>query len=294
MKDACRFIALLFGVVVNLPFSAAQAAPSSTKYVISQFLLSAKSKNEYLNDFASADLQIKENGHLVQRQELKKLNDARMRYCILFDTSNSAKSDFKVEQELALEILQQTINPDTDSGWLVVVNTQPIPQYETHDPKMIGQTIVAARPGGGTAIYDAITQCAQAMAGGLRYPLRRVMFIFSDGEDDTSKVSAEVASQSVLKAGLRVYVIYPPTSTHKDGRSFLQQIANATGGELFATYNEKDPGFLPLRLKNELQNLILVTYEANPPGKEPFRHVELKCKKKGVRVFAPNWIYLPN
>ena len=235
MKHICRFIALLFWGGFNLPFVSSQAAPVATDHGVARFLVSAKSKNSYLNDLAAADIQIKENGHPVQRQELRKLNDARMRYCILFDTSSSVKGDLKVERRAALEILQQTVNPDTDSGWLVVVNTEPTQEDETHDPMTIGRLIIAARPGGGTALYDAMAQCAQRMASGLPYPLRRVMFIFSYGGDDTSKVSANAALQAF---SARVYLTY----RHHQFRSvkiFFSEMLQTKQAEKFLLYTMK-------------------------------------------------------
>jgi VWFA-related protein len=274
---------------------AAQVSPSNNETVSStRFLFSAKSKNGFSTDLAPTDLQIKENGNPVAIQELKKLADPRMRYCILFDTSNSGKEDFRLSQRSALEVLQQAVHQDTDSGWLMLFDAKLLQSDETTDRMKIGKAIAAARPGGATAFYDAITHCAQRMADGPAEPLRKVMFIFSDGDDNYSQTTSKSAAQAVLRAGVRVYVVYTRAVIPRESLFYLQHLTKETGGKLFELNSEKDVAMAAAGMNQELTNLLAVTYGGNLTFANQPRHIELKCKRKGVEISAPQWIYLPN
>jgi hypothetical protein len=133
------------------------------------------------------------------------------------------------------------------------------------------------------------------MASGPAEPLRKVMFVFSDGDDNMSQTTSNSAVQAALQAGVRVYVVYAAiTHIPQESRFFLKHLTEKTGGKRFVLYGEKDTPVIAASLNQELTNLMAVTYATNPlPGNQP-RHIELKCERKGVEISAPQWIYLPN
>jgi len=268
------------------------SSPNSETLIPTRFLLTAKTKSGFSTDLTAAELRVTENGVPVAIQEIKKLDDPRMRYCILFDTSNSIRENFQLMQLAALAVLQRTVHPDTDLGWLVLFNTGLAQSEETKDIITIGNAISAARPGGGTSFYDAVTQCAQRMAKGPEGPSRKVMFIFSDGNDNQSQASAKTAKQAAVEAGVRVYAWH--VAPLHSGAAFLNQLTEETGGEVFVLFGNKDTVVFAAEIDQELHNLLAVTYTRKPGKENEVGHIDIKCERKGVRISAPKSIYLHN
>jgi VWFA-related protein len=280
---------------VALCTTSGQTSPSNPETLIpTHFLLTAKTKKEFSTDLTPAELRVTENGNPVTIQEIKKLDDARMRYCILFDTSNSTRKDFQLMQRAALEMLQQAVHHDTDSGWLVLFNTGLAQSEETKDTIAIGNAITAARPSGGTSFYDAVTQCAHRMARGPEEPLLKVMFIFSDGDDNQSHMTSQEAMQAAIEAGVRVYAVYAEPVPPQESAHVLKHMTAETGGQVFVLSGNKDTAVFAAQLDKELHNLLAVTYARKPSQDNEVRHIDIKCERKGVRIYAPRSIYLHN
>ncbi|HSS96119.1 MAG TPA: VWA domain-containing protein [Terriglobales bacterium] len=293
MKATRSFVLLMLAGAVICTASGQSSSLDPETLIPTHFLLTAKIKKEFSTDLTAAELQVKENGNRVAIQEIKKLDDPRMRYCILFDTSNSTRASFQLMQRAALAVLQQTLHPDTDSGWLVLFNTGLAQSEETKDTIAIGNAISAARPAGGTAFYDAVTQCAHRMAQGPDEPSRKVMFVFSDGDDNQSKMSSKAAIQAAIEAGVRVYIAYPEPGVPSQP-SILKHLTEETGGAVFVLNGNKDSAVFATALDQELRSLLTITYARKPSQENEVRHIDIKCERKGVRISAPKSIYLHN
>src|ERR1700758_596708 len=76
---------------------------------------------------------------------------------LLIDASNSVRDRFKFEQESAIEFLNQTIRPRYDKAFVVGFDVTPeITQDFTDNTEALSRGVRALRPGGGTAMYDAL------------------------------------------------------------------------------------------------------------------------------------------
>src|SRR5579863_3245891 len=76
---------------------------------------------------------------------------------LLIDASNSIRDRFKFEQQAAVEFLNQTIRHGYDSAFVIGFDVTPdVTQDFTDDTEKLSQGIRVLRPGGGTALYDAL------------------------------------------------------------------------------------------------------------------------------------------
>src|SRR5271155_3958600 len=76
---------------------------------------------------------------------------------LLIDASNSVRDRFKFEQESAIEFLNQTIRPRYDSAFVVGFDATPeVTQDFTDNTDFLAKGVHELRPGGGTAMYDAL------------------------------------------------------------------------------------------------------------------------------------------
>src|SRR5258708_29287143 len=76
---------------------------------------------------------------------------------LLIDASNSVRDRFKFEQESAIEFLNQTVRQRYDHAFVVGFDATPEVTHDfTDDSELLAHGVHELRPGGGTALFDAI------------------------------------------------------------------------------------------------------------------------------------------
>jgi VWFA-related protein len=218
---------------------------------------------------------------------------------LLIDASNSVRDRFKFEQESAIEFLNQTVRRGYDQAMVVGFDVTPeVTQDFTDDPEKLDHGVRELRPGGGTALYDALYYACrdkllkQAQAG----PTRRAIILLSDGEDNQSHVTREEAIEMAQRAEAVVYTISTNTSgTKGTGDKVLERIADATGGLAFFPFQLRDVANDFAEIQAELRSQYAVSYKPadfKPDGH--FRTIEIVANdRKTFRVRARRGYYAP-
>jgi Ca-activated chloride channel family protein len=269
------------------------AFPNPTTFTISSLLISARSKDGPV-ELTAADLEIKEDGKPVHIQQVHKLDQLPVRYCVLLDVSNSERDQFKLQQETAIRLVREVVRPKTDRGWVNLFSVVSNQGEETDDPEAVATTIAAARAGGGTALYDAIEQSATRMNQGPADSRPRIMFLLSDGGDNQSHITHERATEMAAAVNVRIYAIGPDDSHHAHGSAILKKIAEGTGGEFFPESRLSGVDKIALQINSDLRNVFAVAYETESEKPDNrLRKIEVKCSKKGTTILAPRWVYPP-
>ena len=93
------------------------------------------------------------------------------------------------------------------------------------------------RPGGGTALFDAVyTACRDKLLDESRgqEPVRKAMVLISDGDDNQSRVYQDEAIKECQRAETIIYAISTNwTPSRGKGDQVLKQMAEDTGGQVF-------------------------------------------------------------
>ena len=92
------------------------------------------------------------------------------------------------------------------------------------------------RPGGGTALFDAVyTACRDKLMGERgAEPVRKAMILISDGDDNQSLVHLDEAIKMCLRSETIIYAISTNwTPSRGKGDKVLTDMAEETGGEVF-------------------------------------------------------------
>jgi len=218
---------------------------------------------------------------------------------LLIDASSSVRDRFKFEQESAIEFLNQTVRKRYDQAFVVGFDATPeVTQDFTDDTEKLGRGVRALRPGGGTAMYDALYYACrdkllkEAASG----PSRRAIILLSDGEDNQSHVTREEAIEMAQRAEAIVYTISTNVSgTHGPGDKVLERIADATGGRAFFPFQIRDVANAFAEIQDELRSQYAVSYKpADFKADGHFRSIEIVANdKKNFRVRARRGYYAP-
>ncbi|MFZ0859808.1 MAG: VWA domain-containing protein [Candidatus Sulfotelmatobacter sp.] len=218
---------------------------------------------------------------------------------LLIDASNSVRDRFKFEQQSAIEFLNQTIHPRYDQAFVVGFDVTPeVTQDFTDNTELLAHGVHELRPGGGTALYDALYfACRDKL---LKAPkgttVRRAIILLSDGEDNQSHVTREEAIEMAQRAEAIVYTISTNVSGTKGaGDKVLERIADATGGRPFFPFQIRDVANAFAEIQDELRSQYAVSYKpADLKADGHYRTIEIVANdKKNLRVRSRRGWYAP-
>jgi|HubBroStandDraft_4_1064222.scaffolds.fasta_scaffold63968_3 hypothetical protein len=115
------------------------------------------------------------------------------------------------------------------------------------------------------------------------------MFILSDDEDNANHVKRDFAEQSLLAARIRVYVIGQGKPQRRAGEA-LELFTESTGGRAYFPAKQEDEDAALADIANDLSNFFSVSYIPSNPADGRLQEIEVRCKKNGVSVAAPQRI----
>jgi len=218
---------------------------------------------------------------------------------LLIDASNSVRDRFKFEQESAIEFLNQTVRPHFDLAFVVGFDVTPeVTQDFTDNTGALAHGVHDLRPGGGTALYDALYFACRAklLKAPKSTPVRRAIILLSDGEDNQSHVTREEAIEMAQRAEAIVYTISTNVSgTKGSGDKVLERIADATGGRAFFPFQIRDVANAFADIQDELRSQYSIAYKpADFKADGHYRSIEIVANdRKNFRVRARRGYYAP-
>ncbi len=218
---------------------------------------------------------------------------------LLIDASNSVRDRFKFEQEAAIEFLNQTIRPRYDQAFVVGFDVTPeITQDFTDNTELLARGVHELRPGGGTALYDALYYACRErlLKASKATPERRAIILLSDGEDNQSHVTREEAIEMAQRAEAIVYTISTNVSgTKGPGDKVLERIADATGGRAFFPFQIRDVANAFSEIQDELRSQYAIAYKpADFKTDGHYRTIEIVTNdRKNYRVRSRRGWYAP-
>jgi Ca-activated chloride channel family protein len=214
-------------------------------------------KGRFVTDLGKEDFQVFENKKKQTISEFTAETDLPLRLAILIDTSNSIRDRFRFEQEAAIEFINSVMRPRQDKAMVVSFDTAAeIVTDMTDDPEKLAQGIRGLRPGGGTALYDAIFYACRdrLIRDQPRHKFRRAIIIVSDGDDNQSRVTRDQALELAQKADVVIYSISTNiTRTETDGDKVLKYLTAETGGQAFFPFKVQDLAQSFENIANELR-----------------------------------------
>ncbi len=253
-------------------------------------------KGRFVTDLTKNDFQVFEDKKPQQILEFTAETDLPLRLAILVDTSNSIRERFHFQQEAATNFVNSVMRTQ-DKAIVVSFDTSAeLAADMTNNTNTIENAIRDLRPGGGTALYDAIFYACKEklMLDQPMYKFRRAMIILSDGEDNDSRYSREQALEMAQRADTVIYTISTNiTHIETEGDKVLRYLADQTGGASFFPFEAKDLNQSFENVANELRHQYNLFYRPQPLHNDgKFHQVTIKVKgRRGLQVRARKGYY---
>src|SRR5512146_94041 len=242
-------------------------------------------KGRFVSDLTKDDFQIIENKKPQAILEFTAETDLPLRLAILIDTSNSIRDRFRFVQAAATDFVTTGRRRGKDKAIVVSFDTSAEPVSDlTDDQVTITKAIRDLRPGGGTALYDAIFFACRdkLMKDQPRDKFRRAIVVLSDGEDNQSRWTREQALEMAHKADAVIYTISTNiTHLETSGDKVLKRYAEETGGMAFFPFKAEDLGQSFENIANELRHQYNVFYRPDPLRTDGLYHpVQIRVKDR--------------
>jgi Ca-activated chloride channel homolog len=225
-------------------------------------------KGRFVTDLTKDDFELLENKRAQAIQEFSAETDLPLRLGILIDTSNSVRDRFKFEQQAATEFIHSVMTASRDKAMLVSFDSSAEMVSDLVDqPNQIIRGINALRPGGGTALYDAIFySCRDKLAlDQPKYKFRRAIVVVTDGDDNFSHYTRDQALEMAQKADVAIYAISTNvTRDETEGDKVLKYLTHETGGQPYFPFKVEDLEQSFENIANELRHQYIIYYRPDP------------------------------
>jgi VWFA-related protein len=220
-----------------------------------------------------------------------------LRVGVMLDTSSSIRQRFQFEQDSAIEFFLQILHRG-DRAFVEGFDIQTdLAQDFTNNVDLLNQGIRKLRPGGGTALFDALYKTCKDQMLTLQEAgaVRRALILVSDGDDNYSRVEESDAIKMCQRADTIVYTISTNISPSKDkGDDVLKQISEATGGQAFYPIRLEDVAIGFRNIEEELRSQYHLVYRpANLKMDGSFRTIYLQATDPRYHVRAQKGYFSP-
>ena len=222
-----------------------------------------------------------------------------LRVGIVIDASTSIRSRFQFEQQSAIEFLLDILKARSDRAFVMGFDVTPsVTQDWTNNIDGLENGINRLRPGGGTALYDAVyTACRDKLLdlSRDREPVRKAIVLLSDGDDNQSRVRPDEAIKECERAETIIFAISTNwTPSRGKGDKALQDLSEATGGETFFPPSVEEMSASFKQIEEELRSQYALDYTpADFKTDGSFRTIYLYCNDRRYTARAKKGYFAP-
>jgi VWFA-related protein len=257
-------------------------------------------RGRFIQDLKQSDFALLDDQKAPERvYSFTQQTNLPLRVGIVIDTSTSIRSRFQFEQQAATEFLLQILKPKSDKGFVMGFDVTPdYKQDWTNNLDLLTTGVSALRPGGGTALFDAIySACRDKLLDASRgqEPVRKAIVLVSDGDDNQSHAYLDDAIKECQRAETIVFAISTNVSPSRDrGDDILQKISDATGGRAFYPKRIEEMPISFQSIQDELRSQYALVYKpADFKADGAFRPIYLFCLDRRYLVSVRKGYFAP-
>ena len=290
-----RSVAALAGFVLIAAPAAAQKPPVFPVGLdlVNVTVTVRDARGGLVSDLQEQDFEILEDGRpqkvllFAPASSPEERKELALNLGMLFDTSESMRKDLKLSQQSAVRFLD-AIPRARDLVLVFFDRDIRLSRYSSENQQGIFERILETQGGGETALLDAITVYISRVAD---TPGRKVLVLFTDGDDTTSRIPAQEVLRLVRSTEVTIYPVAfmggqrPNSAAALRARSLLHALADATGGRVFEPAASKELAAIYQSILDELGSQYVLGYVSdnlNRDGKYRSIVVRAKSDRKSV------------
>ncbi len=285
-------------------------------------------KGRFVSDLGLKDFTIFEDNKSQAIRYFTRERNQPVVIGFLLDMSNSSRIHWKNFQNATVELIQTLLTGDAKySGYLIdYAQDAEIAVNTSDDPEPMVDKIRKLKPGGGSALYDAIyLACtSRKLVKGEPIEPRRVIIIVGDGHDNASKHSLNEVVELAQRNLVTIYcisteafgftnastdnlvrlavetggrVVYPLGDVYKDTDGYLSHpsddgnYALTVGTGLYQSAVDNKMYHAVADIAGEVTTQYILRYVSDNPSEKSYRNVKVVVDLGNVHVRARKGYY---
>lgn len=249
----------------------------------------ADKRGNLVTNLSPDDFEIREDGkpqeiRLFLRGDETTAAAPEMHVGLLLDTSGSMGDDIGLARSAAIKFLN-TLNTARDMTLVDFDTEVRVAKYEQEEfPRMV-ERIRSRKPGGFTAMYDAL---GVFLDGASENVGRTILVIFTDGGDTHSAIGFSDVLTLLRASDVTVYSVglleHQPPSVRFQQRQRLTQIADATGGRAIFPTAMKEIEEAYARILDQIRAQYTLGYLSTNAARDGrWRKVEIRMRRPDLK-----------
>jgi Ca-activated chloride channel family protein len=232
-------------------------------------------KGHFVDGLSREDFQVSEDGKPQQIASFDSTSQS-LSCAILLDTTESMNEALPRVKNSIVKLIDE-LSPQDSIAIYTFDQRLVIRQEFTTDKSAAKRAALRTRAEGATALFDALSEAAQELS---QRSGKKVLILFTDGDDNSSALNASAAVARAKKAGVPLYTIAEGEATRsKNLRKLLDDLSQRTGG---AAYEVKRPGDIEQvfhEISEDLRHLYMISYRPpSGPSDGKWRKIDLLVK----------------
>ena len=297
MHHYSKFVAALICAALAIPGAARGQGDTATfradtRLVVLHATVVDK-KGNFVTDLKKEDFKVFENS-VEQQVKTFRREDVPVSMALVIDNSGSMRDKRRKVEAAALALVRAS-NPQDE---VLVVNFND-EAYEdvpfTSDIKKMEEGIARIDSRGGTAMRDAIDIVIDHMKAKAKRD-KKVIFLVTDGNDNSSAVSLEKIVQKAHNSDITMYAIgllaEEERREAKKAKRALEALSDATGGVAYFPKELSEVEQLAIQVAHDIRNQYTITYSpTNQALDGSFRQIRVTTNSKKLSVRTRSGYY---
>jgi VWFA-related protein len=241
------------------------------------------SRGRYVDDLKGNDFSIHVEGQPTGMFAFEN-HTSSVSVALLFDTTSSMSATLPSLKGAAMKLVDELRSDDTVAVYGFndrVTELQPF----TTDKTAIKRAVLRAHAAGTTALYDALVRVNRDLA--LRRG-KKVIILFSDGDDNASMLTADMAILRAKSRGIPIYTVAQGEALlHPRLVGQLANLSQFTGGTPFLIRKLDDIGTAFQKMSEDLMHGYLLAFQPPPDNGHSWHKIAVALStRKGLVIRA--------
>ncbi len=245
--------------------------------------------SHYIDDLDRADITVLDNGKPVSTKAFESCTSP-VSVALLLDVTGSMRTALPALKSSAIRLIDELRSIDSVAVYSFnreVYELQPF----TRNKDAARRAVLGVRAIGVTGLNDAlvrVTRDVTARSG------KKIIVVFTDGADNASGLSSDVAIRRAKEAGVPIYTIaHGEALTLAELLINLQTLATSTGGLSFAIRDPSGIAGVFQRVSDDITHGYLLAFQPEGKNDHSWHKIEIVLKQNQFRkVRAREGYYL--
>ena len=245
-------------------------------------------RGRYIDDATPADFILLDNGKPMPLASFEN-QSSTVSVALLFDATGSMQNALPPLKRAALKLIGEMRPEDAIAVYSFNSAVSELEPFTTDKPAA-ERAVLRAHALGGTALYDALVRVNRDL--GARTG-KKAIVVFTDGDDNLSTLTADIAIARARAAGAPIYTIAQGDALrHPDCLDLLAGISKATGGLPFAIHDPAEILKVFESVSSDLTHGYLLTFQPPSDGGSGWHAIKVMLRAARGRTVRAREAYL--